>query len=995
MHQMSQQGQHPPNAYHHQQHHLHQQQQHMQQQQQHQMNAMHQQQQQPNNYQQQWNQQQQQLYEQPTADPYANYAHYNQYYGQKPTYPTQQAPPRLPVAQQQPPPQQRLPPQQQPNQQRPAAYNAQFDQYSQQYGYGTQYGARPGQMAPQQAPAPQQPQQAPQPQPVPPQQQQNSSNKMMPAYNGGQAPANRRQSPYPNTQQAIQQHKRAAHQHQQQQQMPPMPQIPPMAPTGMTQNQYGAQQQSALAYSQQQYQMKSQQQMNPNAPQMNGQMNPNGAQMSQNGVQQQRMGQMMPTKPPGYPPQPQHAPNGLTRQLSSASSSAPSGPNYANPNGNYGMNGQPQSQMNQMGQMNGQPQMNGQQMNGPSPGGMVQKCMSPLPPPPAASTPNPSSQHEQSYLHQSRDSITPGLGVAAQPPKPPQNNDVIYMGQQPAPVPPVPQRHNSMVPDPTPRLTLPLRDSLVLEPTKLDPNLHTSHLHFTVKPPIYQSLLQRDDLDLHFKAFAINDLSMSTNWPPGLTISLNQSAIQPDERSQRPCSIKALMQPGVNTLQITVSQCLYSHQFMIHVVNRPAIGAVVADLVKRKSVPREVCLSNIRAQLSGSNHDGVVATAMNVPLKCALSQARVRVPARGADCKHVACFDLESYLSVNSGERASWTCPVCSKAARIDALLIDTFVWSMVREVRPDVDEVCIDSQGAYKPVSKRIVDLNPVSPCEIAPPRPKSTTNGVNGVNGVNGGLSQPIKSPYQAPVPWANAVPSPYSHPSPFSPQMNTSMMNGGGPGSVPPQQHYDNSAALNNSNLEPMSFASPVSNPGTPHQAPQPHNNQMVSNDYLSQGQNECDGVGRVNAANAMSSLPTPSASSCSSSSSSSGYMPHTPVANGVSSMPNTPSVGGAAGGQSGQQMPPTPQSHPQSQPGTPSTPGSGSNQVASGAANTTLVPQSTLNASHNTEPFQGCDGDKASELAENLLKDIDPNGNLNDLSDLQLDPNDYIPSDNVSF
>ena len=47
-----------------------------------------------------------------------------------------------------------------------------------------------------------------------------------------------------------------------------------------------------------------------------------------------------------------------------------------------------------------------------------------------------------------------------------------------------------------------------------------------------------------------------------------------------------------------------------------------------------------------------------VSLRCPLTFKRISVPARGHDCRHTQCWDLESYLKLNC-EKGLWKCPVC------------------------------------------------------------------------------------------------------------------------------------------------------------------------------------------------------------------------------------------------------------------------------------------------------------------------------------------------
>ena len=62
--------------------------------------------------------------------------------------------------------------------------------------------------------------------------------------------------------------------------------------------------------------------------------------------------------------------------------------------------------------------------------------------------------------------------------------------------------------------------------------------------------------------------------------------------------------------------------------------------------------------LLNSVEEGVEQTAIRVDLKCPITRQRIRLPVRGSDCKHIQCFDLESFLRMNC-DRPSWCCPVC------------------------------------------------------------------------------------------------------------------------------------------------------------------------------------------------------------------------------------------------------------------------------------------------------------------------------------------------
>ena len=90
---------------------------------------------------------------------------------------------------------------------------------------------------------------------------------------------------------------------------------------------------------------------------------------------------------------------------------------------------------------------------------------------------------------------------------------------------------------------------------------------------------------------------------------------------------------------------------------------------------------------------------MKVSLKCPITFRRITLPARGQDCKHIQCFDLESYLQLNC-ERSAWRCPVCGRQALLEGLEVDQYFLAILQNLlRADVDEVTIDQLARVRPI--------------------------------------------------------------------------------------------------------------------------------------------------------------------------------------------------------------------------------------------------------------------------------------------------------
>jgi len=320
------------------------------------------------------------------------------------------------------------------------------------------------------------------------------------------------------------------------------------------------------------------------------------------------------------------------------------------------------------------------------------------------------------------------------------------------------------------RLTFPVRDGIILSPFRLEHNLVVSNHVFMLKPSVYQTLMTRPDLELQLKCFHHEDRSTSTNWPASVQVSVNSTPLVidrgVDKSSHKPLYLKSVCQPERNTIQITVSACCCSHLFLLHIVHRPSVKSVLQGLLRKRLLKADACIDKIKRNFSsfglnnnpggvcpttsGSEVDGVEQTAIKVSLKCPITFKRINLPARGPDCKHIPCFDLETYLELNA-DRAQWRCPICNKPAVLEGLEVDQYIWGILNNTRDsEVDEVTMDNKanwtvsGPMKPgVKQEMIRLKDSTSKRFKSTSPNSTCMPTSNSWEMNQGLS-----PY-APLP------------------------------------------------------------------------------------------------------------------------------------------------------------------------------------------------------------------------------------------------------
>lgn len=127
------------------------------------------------------------------------------------------------------------------------------------------------------------------------------------------------------------------------------------------------------------------------------------------------------------------------------------------------------------------------------------------------------------------------------------------------------------------------------------------------------------------------------------------------------------------TLLMIAFSLQQSHLFVLQLVHRPSVRHVLHTLLRRNLLPADHAVAKIKRSFAQGhiqspqpNPTGTVEKdngmdqqqSLKVFLKCPITCKRITLPARGHDCKHIQCFDLEAYLQINC-ERGNWRCPVC------------------------------------------------------------------------------------------------------------------------------------------------------------------------------------------------------------------------------------------------------------------------------------------------------------------------------------------------
>lgn len=280
------------------------------------------------------------------------------------------------------------------------------------------------------------------------------------------------------------------------------------------------------------------------------------------------------------------------------------------------------------------------------------------------------------------------------------------------------------------RLNLHYVGGMVLEPFALENDLVTKKV-FELKQNIYNQLMTKQDLELQFRSFIKEGnmvTNMVTNWPANVAISVNGHSIQIEQ--QKPLFLKKICRLGKNTLQITVPQCSCQHMFTMQVVNNTTVKSALQDILRKQIKPVEFSVTKIKQNFNNSNYNinynsnsnnsslnltpstpssldenGIEQTSFRLSLRCPITFKRIVIPARGNDCKHLQCFDLETFLKLNT-DKSGWSCPICNLPIVLENLEVDQYIHNIINSNNlHDSDEIIIDSNASWKVANKIVKD--------------------------------------------------------------------------------------------------------------------------------------------------------------------------------------------------------------------------------------------------------------------------------------------------
>ena len=227
-----------------------------------------------------------------------------------------------------------------------------------------------------------------------------------------------------------------------------------------------------------------------------------------------------------------------------------------------------------------------------------------------------------------------------------------------------------------------------------------------------------------------------TSWPENIFLTLNGKPMQIRRQTHNgkdlPLELTDFIQAGGNVLVVVIppkpkSKPRSPHVLAVEVVETLNHSSVM-DLVRSRAVvPADVTLAKIKTRLAAAAGDDgglfVQQKELSIDLADPFASTMFTIPARGSDCIHLECFDLETWFNTRPAKAIpkcyhkaacqckspepslpdKWKCPICFRDARPYSLVIDGFLQGVREKLEAEghlaAKSLLVAADGTFQPV--------------------------------------------------------------------------------------------------------------------------------------------------------------------------------------------------------------------------------------------------------------------------------------------------------
>ncbi|CCE29370.1 uncharacterized protein CPUR_03063 [Claviceps purpurea 20.1] len=199
-------------------------------------------------------------------------------------------------------------------------------------------------------------------------------------------------------------------------------------------------------------------------------------------------------------------------------------------------------------------------------------------------------------------------------------------------------------------------------------------------------------------------LASPSIWPAEIYLLFNDEPVYPRRghhfHHDIPIELTDLLREGLNTIRVSLPKGPHGssteagyHLAVESVVTMDHASTVDMICKGQRIGPEETCREiQRRMQMAASDDVIVQDDCLCISVTDPFSASMFQIPVRGSSCKHIECFDLQTWLQTRSSKGSlsrtepsladGWKCPICNGDAAPPNLRVDEYLVDVERTLK-------------------------------------------------------------------------------------------------------------------------------------------------------------------------------------------------------------------------------------------------------------------------------------------------------------------------
>lgn len=247
-------------------------------------------------------------------------------------------------------------------------------------------------------------------------------------------------------------------------------------------------------------------------------------------------------------------------------------------------------------------------------------------------------------------------------------------------------------------------------------------------------------LQIQVRCLKLDGISYTMTWPlNGLLLINGKTAMKFEtisnsnakKRKDEPLNITTILNIGLNTISLIKYKEPNIYVACVYIVWSKSENQLIEEIINTSQISVEESKVFIKKVLH-SNDEDIIPDSIRFSLKCPFTYTFLEIPTRGANCDHIQCFNLPSYINMQKTSKVNrWRCPICK--GFIYDMIVDNYLAQIINECQliedaemleifPDASYRILTSNLAVKKKGKKIDYLvkKQDDPSEIELPKKK-----------------------------------------------------------------------------------------------------------------------------------------------------------------------------------------------------------------------------------------------------------------------------------